>query len=268
MSRRKNPSSVDIQKVLLDMREYRMGLIQTPDQLRFSYMAVIEGARLVVANNAEAQVALSPLQLFRKNEFGMNLTSWMSSTAGQTGSSTMEPLTLWAETKFTKGLNWTERAGKAVGLEYFIFFKTLQHCLCALGPAWPSFKSPVVRKSQCFYQKNPKPFLHVKICFSVIQRWKKHSLLDVALSAEHTEGGSWRGTTSSSTTSSQTSPEGREAQRSTAPPPGVTEHRRSPVAGRRASESGWKHCREFWKVSENISRSSVCSFFCFLVSHL
>lgn len=57
------------------MREYRMGLIQTPDQLRFSYMAVIEGARLVVADNAEAQVTLSPLQLFRKNEFGMNLTS-------------------------------------------------------------------------------------------------------------------------------------------------------------------------------------------------
>ncbi|TNN02887.1 tyrosine-protein phosphatase non-receptor type 2a isoform X2 [Takifugu flavidus] len=55
MSRRKNPSSVDIQKVLLDMREFRMGLIQTPDQLRFSYMAVIEGARLILADNAEAQ---------------------------------------------------------------------------------------------------------------------------------------------------------------------------------------------------------------------
>ncbi|XP_056900193.1 tyrosine-protein phosphatase non-receptor type 2a isoform X3 [Takifugu flavidus] len=56
MSRRKNPSSVDIQKVLLDMREFRMGLIQTPDQLRFSYMAVIEGARLILADNAEAQI--------------------------------------------------------------------------------------------------------------------------------------------------------------------------------------------------------------------
>lgn len=57
MSRRKNPSSVDIQKVLLDMREYRMGLIQTPDQLRFSYMAVIEGAKLVLTDNSSAQVA-------------------------------------------------------------------------------------------------------------------------------------------------------------------------------------------------------------------
>ncbi|XP_020494184.1 tyrosine-protein phosphatase non-receptor type 2a [Labrus bergylta] len=55
MTRRKNPSSVDIQKVLLDMREYRMGLIQTPDQLRFSYMAVIEGARLVLTDYSAAQ---------------------------------------------------------------------------------------------------------------------------------------------------------------------------------------------------------------------
>ncbi|KAM6935839.1 tyrosine-protein phosphatase non-receptor type 2a isoform 1-T1 [Lycodopsis pacificus] len=55
MDRRNNPSSVDIQKVLLDMREYRMGLIQTPDQLRFSYMAVIEGAKLIPAVNSAAQ---------------------------------------------------------------------------------------------------------------------------------------------------------------------------------------------------------------------
>ncbi|CAK6967161.1 tyrosine-protein phosphatase non-receptor type 2a [Scomber scombrus] len=54
MDRRKNPSSVDIQKVLLDMREYRMGLIQTPDQLRFSYMAVIEGANLILTDNSAA----------------------------------------------------------------------------------------------------------------------------------------------------------------------------------------------------------------------
>ncbi|XP_077577521.1 tyrosine-protein phosphatase non-receptor type 2a [Stigmatopora nigra] len=51
MDRSNNPSSVDIQKVLLDMREYRMGLIQTSDQLRFSYMAVIEGAKLLGTNN-------------------------------------------------------------------------------------------------------------------------------------------------------------------------------------------------------------------------
>ncbi|XP_045567304.1 tyrosine-protein phosphatase non-receptor type 1 isoform X2 [Salmo salar] len=50
MDKRKDPSSVDIQKVLLDMREYRMGLIQTPDQLRFSYRAVLEGAKSIMGD--------------------------------------------------------------------------------------------------------------------------------------------------------------------------------------------------------------------------
>ncbi|XP_031221804.1 tyrosine-protein phosphatase non-receptor type 2 isoform X1 [Mastomys coucha] len=36
---------VNVKQVLLSMRKYRMGLIQTPDQLRFSYMAIIEGAK-------------------------------------------------------------------------------------------------------------------------------------------------------------------------------------------------------------------------------
>lgn len=39
------------------MREYRMGLIQTPDQLRFSYMAVIEGANLILTDNSAAAAA-------------------------------------------------------------------------------------------------------------------------------------------------------------------------------------------------------------------
>ncbi|XP_061530943.1 tyrosine-protein phosphatase non-receptor type 1 [Phycodurus eques] len=45
MSIRKDPSSVRIRDVLLEMRRHRMGLIQTADQLRFSYLAVIEGAK-------------------------------------------------------------------------------------------------------------------------------------------------------------------------------------------------------------------------------
>ncbi|KAJ7400221.1 Tyrosine-protein phosphatase non-receptor type 2 [Pitangus sulphuratus] len=48
---KKDPYSVDIKKVLLDMRKYRMGLIQTPDQLRFSYMAVIEGAKFIMGDS-------------------------------------------------------------------------------------------------------------------------------------------------------------------------------------------------------------------------
>ncbi|KAK5609036.1 Tyrosine-protein phosphatase non-receptor type 1 [Crenichthys baileyi] len=47
MSLRKDPSSVRIRDVLLEMRRYRMGLIQTADQLRFSYLAVIEGAKYI-----------------------------------------------------------------------------------------------------------------------------------------------------------------------------------------------------------------------------
>uniref|UniRef100_A0A8D0H5Q1 Tyrosine-protein phosphatase non-receptor type n=1 Tax=Sphenodon punctatus TaxID=8508 RepID=A0A8D0H5Q1_SPHPU len=47
MEKREDPFSVDIKQVLLNMRRYRMGLIQTPDQLRFSYLAVIEGAKYI-----------------------------------------------------------------------------------------------------------------------------------------------------------------------------------------------------------------------------
>ncbi|XP_076056056.1 tyrosine-protein phosphatase non-receptor type 2-like isoform X2 [Oratosquilla oratoria] len=34
-----------VREALLDMRRYRMGLIQTPDQLRFSYQAIVYGAQ-------------------------------------------------------------------------------------------------------------------------------------------------------------------------------------------------------------------------------
>lgn len=39
------PEVVCIKQRLLDMRTYRMGLIQTEDQLKFSYQSIIEGAR-------------------------------------------------------------------------------------------------------------------------------------------------------------------------------------------------------------------------------
>ncbi|XP_046906608.1 tyrosine-protein phosphatase non-receptor type 2 [Hypomesus transpacificus] len=51
MEKRKDPS-VDIKNILLDMRKYRMGLIQTPDQLRFSYMAVLEGAKYIMGDSS------------------------------------------------------------------------------------------------------------------------------------------------------------------------------------------------------------------------
>ncbi|XP_037299675.1 tyrosine-protein phosphatase non-receptor type 61F isoform X2 [Manduca sexta] len=42
--------SVNIQEILLELRKDRMGLIQTPDQLRFSYQAIIEGAKRLDPN--------------------------------------------------------------------------------------------------------------------------------------------------------------------------------------------------------------------------
>lgn len=59
MSRRKDPSSVRICEVLLEMRRCRMGLIQTADQLRFSYLAVIEGAKSI-RGDSPLQVGMSP----------------------------------------------------------------------------------------------------------------------------------------------------------------------------------------------------------------
>jgi protein tyrosine phosphatase len=38
-------SKVNVREMLLEMRRYRMGLIQTADQLRFSYLAIHEGIK-------------------------------------------------------------------------------------------------------------------------------------------------------------------------------------------------------------------------------
>ena len=62
MEKRKDPS-VDIKNILLDMRKYRMGLIQTPDQLRFSYMAVLEGAKYIMGDSS-AQVRRSVPRIY------------------------------------------------------------------------------------------------------------------------------------------------------------------------------------------------------------
>ena len=39
---------IDIKQTLLEMRRYRVGLIQTPDQLRFTYLAILEGVQLLM----------------------------------------------------------------------------------------------------------------------------------------------------------------------------------------------------------------------------
>lgn len=68
MSHRKDPSSVRIREVLLEMRRYRMGLIQTADQLRFSYLAVIEGAKYI-GRDGDLSLQASPTSLLRNNTF-------------------------------------------------------------------------------------------------------------------------------------------------------------------------------------------------------
>ena len=37
-------ATIDLQQILLNMRRQRLGLIQTADQLRFSYIAILQGA--------------------------------------------------------------------------------------------------------------------------------------------------------------------------------------------------------------------------------
>ena len=38
---------VNVKELVLEMRRYRMGLIQTAEQLRFSYLSIIEGAQFM-----------------------------------------------------------------------------------------------------------------------------------------------------------------------------------------------------------------------------
>nr|XP_061808759.1 tyrosine-protein phosphatase non-receptor type 2-like [Nerophis lumbriciformis] len=52
MDRQKEALPLDIRGILLDMRKFRMGLIQTPDQLRFSFMAVLEGAKCIMGDSS------------------------------------------------------------------------------------------------------------------------------------------------------------------------------------------------------------------------
>ncbi|XP_028144768.1 tyrosine-protein phosphatase non-receptor type 61F isoform X1 [Diabrotica virgifera virgifera] len=46
-------NSVDLKEILLEMRKYRMGLIQTAEQLRFSYQAIIEGTKQILNQNSD-----------------------------------------------------------------------------------------------------------------------------------------------------------------------------------------------------------------------
>lgn len=60
--------SVNVREVLLEMRKYRMGLIQTHEQLRFSYLAIIKGAKKT--NDEEVWHIFHPLSLLYVFLFG------------------------------------------------------------------------------------------------------------------------------------------------------------------------------------------------------
>lgn len=54
-----------MRQVLVDMRTYRMGLIQTPAQLRFSYLAIIEGAKGVLSRSPDSGFEVSDSTHYR-----------------------------------------------------------------------------------------------------------------------------------------------------------------------------------------------------------
>jgi len=56
LERSRDPNSIDIRSVLMDMRQFRMGLIQTPDQLRFSYLSIIEGTKRVLSVSPDSGI--------------------------------------------------------------------------------------------------------------------------------------------------------------------------------------------------------------------
>jgi len=68
---------IDIKAMLLEIRQYRVGLIQTPDQLRFTYLAILEGVRVLMpdlyqrAKNIHLQTSAGKLLLLMLN----NVTS-------------------------------------------------------------------------------------------------------------------------------------------------------------------------------------------------
>lgn len=54
IERNRSANTINVYEILMDMRQYRMGLIQTPSQLRFSYLAIVEGSRRVLAASPDS----------------------------------------------------------------------------------------------------------------------------------------------------------------------------------------------------------------------
>ncbi len=71
-------AELDVRSILLELRTYRMGLIQTHDQLRFCFLGIIRGARKILCEGgslggifeeepvSEARLVRNELRLFLK----------------------------------------------------------------------------------------------------------------------------------------------------------------------------------------------------------
>jgi len=62
------PASVNVRQTLLNMRTFRMGLIQTEDQLKFSYLSIIEGARQSGLINSQLDIPEPGEELISSSE--------------------------------------------------------------------------------------------------------------------------------------------------------------------------------------------------------
>lgn len=72
---REGESRVSVQDVLLELRKYRMGLIQTHDQLTFSYEAIIEGMKRM---NNDVSFFFDDVERLVKNKTFYRLsTNWI-----------------------------------------------------------------------------------------------------------------------------------------------------------------------------------------------
>ena len=81
IAKHKSSAKVNVKDILLEMRRYRMGLIQTPEQLRFSYQAIIEGNKTLALEDGDKEEKTDTVIRQRacqengsKNETGNNLT--------------------------------------------------------------------------------------------------------------------------------------------------------------------------------------------------
>lgn len=66
----KGIENVSVKDVLLEIRTYRMGLIQTPDQLRFSYIALIQGLKVDWTAHDDVLILILYFSYLKRNAQG------------------------------------------------------------------------------------------------------------------------------------------------------------------------------------------------------